>query len=136
MDEDGGVYTDERVWSPEAKIEIVSATYTAGAVTTEVARRYGVSAQRVYAWRHEAKAGRLKVPASGFSTVIVEGEDVFVDDRPALASEAGDCGDSLPAPCSSAGSIEVDLDGGVVRLPHDIPVDRLVAVMSGLRQVR
>ena len=48
-----------RRWTEEQKGRIVAASYRAGAVVSEVARRYEISPQHLFAWRKAARAGLL-----------------------------------------------------------------------------
>ena len=51
-----------RRWTEEQKGRIVAASYRAGAVVSEVARRYEISPQHLFAWRKAARAGLLVLP--------------------------------------------------------------------------
>src|ERR1700730_18128235 len=53
-----------RRWSDEAKGRIVAASFAAGAVVSEVARRHDISPQHLFAWRKAARAGLLVLPAA------------------------------------------------------------------------
>src|SRR5579871_3107228 len=52
-----------RVWSAEQKGRIVAESLIAGAVVSEIARRHEITPQHLFAWRHEARRGRLVLPA-------------------------------------------------------------------------
>ena len=52
-----------RRWSEEQKGRIVAECYLAGAVVSEVARRYEISPQHLFAWRKAARAGLLALPS-------------------------------------------------------------------------
>ena len=51
-----------RRWSEEQKGQIVAESYRAGAVVSEVARRYEISPQDLFAWRKAARGGLLVLP--------------------------------------------------------------------------
>jgi transposase len=51
-----------RRWSEEQKGRIVAESYRAGAVVSEVARRYEISPQHLFAWRKAARGGLLVLP--------------------------------------------------------------------------
>lgn len=51
-----------RRWAEEQKGRIVAESYRAGAVVSEVARRYEISPQHLFAWRKAARAGLLVLP--------------------------------------------------------------------------
>ena len=48
-----------RRWTEEQKGRIVAESYRAGAIVSEVARRYEISPQHLFAWRKAARAGLL-----------------------------------------------------------------------------
>jgi transposase len=51
-----------RRWTEEQKGRIVAESYRAGAVVSEVARRYEINPQHLFAWRKAARAGLLVLP--------------------------------------------------------------------------
>ena len=62
-----------RAWSHEDKGRIVAESFAPGANVAAVARRYGLRAQQVYAWRRLARGGALALPAEeplGFVPVV------------------------------------------------------------------
>jgi transposase len=60
-----------RRWSNEAKARIVAESLAPGVVISEVARRHDLRPQQLFAWRHQAKQGRLVLPAEDLSFVPV-----------------------------------------------------------------
>ena len=74
-----------RRWSEEEKGRIVAESYAAGAVVSDVARRYEISPQHLFAWRKAARTGLLALPAeegSLFVPVITCGESSATAVRP------------------------------------------------------
>jgi transposase len=74
-----------RRWSEEEKGRIVAESYAAGAVVSEVARRYEISPQHLFAWRKAARTGLLTLPAeegSQFVPVITSGDSLAMAGRP------------------------------------------------------
>ena len=74
-----------RRWSEEEKGRIVAESYAAGAVVSEVARRYEISPQHLFAWRKAARTGLLALPAeegSLFVPVITCGDSSAMAGRP------------------------------------------------------
>ncbi|SFQ00034.1 IS66-like element accessory protein TnpA [Tranquillimonas alkanivorans] len=54
-----------RRWPDEEKLAVVSSVGVDGATVTQVAQRYDISRQQVYAWRHELKKKGLWSPDQG-----------------------------------------------------------------------
>ena len=110
-----------RRWSDEAKARIVAESLAPGVVISEVARRHELRPQQLFAWRHQARQGRLALPAEALSFVPVVGS----------ASEA------LPAATSAApvGIIEVALGGAVVRVPPEVDGKLLDKVLRAVKSV-
>lgn len=63
-----------RRWSVDDKARIIAETLAPGAVTSEVARRHGMSPQQIFGWRREAKrrSGAGASCAPGFAPVVLE----------------------------------------------------------------
>jgi transposase-like protein len=59
-----------RRWSDEEKGRIVAETYAAGVVVSEVARRYEISPQHLFAWRKAARTGQLALPGEEGSLFV------------------------------------------------------------------
>ena len=102
----------QRRWSDEERARIVSETYEPGALIKSVARRHGVRDTTLSKWRRRARTGSLPGAGAGeavppFAPLVVEGEP-------------------------SGHSVTIEAQGVIVRLPVNSPVDRIVAVASGL----
>jgi len=93
-----------RRWSVEHKARIVEETMAPGARVAEVARRWQLCPQQIFAWRREAREAKAVTPvvsaASGFVPIVRE-------DTPAAITRH-----AVPAPPV----IEVKLAGAVVRV--------------------
>ena len=107
--------TGRRRWSTEAKARIVAESYAPGVSVSAVARRHGLGANQLFAWRRKAREGLLALPAAfeGFVPAMVEV--------------------SLPPP---RGAVEIETGGVVVRLPGDTPAVRIGEIVSALRSGR
>jgi transposase len=110
-----------RRWSAEAKARIVAESLAPGVVISEVARRYDLRPQQLFAWRHQAKQGRLALPAEELSFVpVVEG-----------AAETSPAG-ALAVP---SGIIEVALGGAIVRVPPEADIKLLAKVLRTVKSL-
>ena len=105
-----------RRWSAEAKARIVAESLAPGVVISEVARRHDLRPQQLFAWRHQARQGRLVLPAEALSFVPV----VAAADPP-------------PTSATSAGLIEVALGGAVVRVPPEVDGKLLAKVLRAVK---
>ena len=110
-----------RRWSAEAKARIVAESLAPGVVISEVARRHDLRPQQLFAWRHQARQGRLVLPAEELAFVPV------VADRRRGAARAT----SAPP----AGLIEVALGGAVVRVPPEVDGRLLAKVLRAVKAV-
>jgi transposase len=109
-----------RRWSAEAKARIVAESLGPGVVISEVARRHDLRPQQLFAWRHQARQGRLVLPADALSFVPV-----------VAASSSSNAADAPPvaSPAAPAGLIEVVLGDAVVRVPPDADGKLLAKVL-------
>ena len=82
---------------------------------SEVARRHDLRPQQLFAWRHQARQGRLALPAAELSFVPVVG----ATEAPPAATSA-----------TPAGLIEVALGGAVVRVPPEVDGKLLAKVCA------
>ncbi len=117
-----------RRWNPETKARIVAESLPPGVVVSEVARRHGLLPQQLFAWRHQARQGRLALPAEALSFVPV----IAAADASSLANESID--EAPASACAeSSGMIEVELGGAVVRVPPDIDGKLLAKVLRAVK---
>jgi transposase len=116
---DGG----RRAWSPEDKGRIITESFAAGANVSEVARRYGLRPQQVYAWRRLARSGALTLPAEAALGFV-----------PVVAME----GEPTPpvAPPPRAGVIEIEVDGAVIRAAPGVDWRHLREVLRAVKTAR
>ena len=77
-----------RKWSAERKGEIVAESMQPGVVVSEVARRHNLTPQQLFAWRHDAKQGRLALPeeAMSFVPVVATAEEGHLPPRSRMAA--------------------------------------------------
>jgi transposase len=110
-----------RRWSAEAKARIVAESLAPGVVISEVARRHDLRPQQLFAWRHQARQGRLALPAAELSFVPVV---AAAADAPPVANSA-----------APVGIIEVALGGAVVRVPPEVDGKLLSKVLRAVKSV-
>ena len=110
-----------RRWSADAKARIVAESLAPGVVISEVARRHDLRPQQVFAWRHQAKQGRLALPADELSFVPVVSTGA---DAPSAARSA------VPT-----GIIEVALGGALVRVPPEVDGKLLAKVLRAVKSL-
>jgi len=111
--------TGRRSWPDAVKAGIVAESFEPGAKVSVVARRHGLSPQHLTGWRRLAREGRLVLPSyrqEPFARLVV-------GEPPAVPSEVqGDIG-----------SISIETDGIVIRVPGEISVSRLGEIVRVLR---
>jgi transposase len=107
-----------RRWSAEAKARIVAESLAPGVVISEVARRHDLRPQQLFAWRHQARQGRLALPAAELSFVPVVGAT-----------------DAPPAETAVAPVIEVALGGAIVRVPPEVDGKLLAKVLRAVKSL-
>jgi len=74
-----------RRWTEEQKGRIVAESYRAGAVVSEVARRYEISPQHLFGWRKAARAGLLVLPNEEeltFVPIVTPGDNLTTVGNP------------------------------------------------------
>ena len=110
-----------RAWSNEDKARIVAETFAAAANVSEVARRYGLRPQQVYAWRRLARGGALALPSEGTLGFV-----------PVIAAE------SEPARLAAtpSGIVEIEITGIVVRAAPGVDWGHLREVLRAVKAVR
>jgi transposase len=108
-----------RRWSAEAKARIVAESLAPGVVISEVARRHDLRPQQLFAWRHQARQGRLVLPTEELAFVPVV----------RTAAEAP----PVANPAPPAGIIEVALGDAVVRVPPEVDCRLLAKVLRAVK---
>lgn len=123
--------TGRRQWPDEVKARIVAESFVPGVGVGDVARRHGVLPSQLTTWRRMAKDGHLALPWESvglsepdFVPLIVE-EDAAPAEAAAVPSVSGS---RMEMP------IEVVVGAVVVRLPADVPVARLSALVRALAE--
>lgn len=117
--------TGRRSWPDEVKARIVRESFDSGNRVCDVARRHDILPQQLTGWRRAAREGRLVLPFdgddAGFVPVVVDDEGVECDEGEAAA------------PAAPAGTLEIAMDGLVLRVPIETAPSRIAAVVAALR---
>jgi transposase len=114
-----------RRWPDEVKARIVAESFQPGVRVAAFARRHGLASHQLSDWRRQARRGLLALPAEMMASVVEDGEPAFVPVMVAPEEK-----DKRPAD----GSITIEFGGGVMmRVPGDIPDDRVMALVRALR---
>ena len=112
-----------REWSDDDKSRAVAESCAPGAVVSDVARRWQISAQQLFTWRRQARAAALGAPAPGaLSFVPLEADAVAAEPRPPAAR-----GKVEPA------AVEVELADAVVRVVPGVDDGLLTTVLRAVR---
>jgi transposase len=114
-----------RHWTSEAKARIVTESYAGDLSVSELARRHGLRPQQLFAWRHQARTGRLALNEGEATTFV-----------PVVAEASGEA--ALPsatwrsAPTGSV--IEIELAGMVVRVRGRVAAEALAEVLTAVKR--
>ncbi len=108
-----------RRWSAVEKGRIVTESYAAGAVVSEVARRYEISPQHLFAWRKAARTGLL--------TLAVEEGPMFV---PVVTP--GD-GSAMAGRPRESRLIKIEIAGAVVHAERGVDPGFLTEVLRAVK---
>jgi transposase len=104
-----------RRWSVEAKGRIVAESLAPGVVVSEVARRHDLLPQQLFAWRHQARQGRLALPAEALSFVPVT------------------MAPAVPSAAAPEATIEVEIGSAIVRVPPGADGRLLAKVLRAVK---
>jgi transposase len=112
-----------REWSDDDKSRAVAESCAPGAVVSDVARRWQISAQQLFTWRRQARAAALVAPAPGaLSFVPLVADAVAAEPKPPAAR-----GKVEPA------AVEVELADAVVRVVPGVDDGLLTTVLRAVR---
>lgn len=123
--------TGRRQWPDEVKARIVAESFVPGVGVGDVARRHGVLPSQLTTWRRMAKDGHLALPWESVGLSEPEFVPLIVEEDAAPAEAA-----AVPSVSGSRMEmpIEVVVGAVVVRLPADVPVARLSALVRALAE--
>lgn len=118
-----------RHWSMDDKARIIAETLESNAIVSEVARRYGLRPQQVFAWRREARkqAASVQQESPPFVPAVV----TAVPPEPALPTRPA----RPPKRKASrdAGVIELEIDGIAMRVGRGADAKTVAAVIRALK---
>ena len=118
-----------RTWRDEDKARIVAEIATSGDSVCAVARRHGLSPQQLFGWRRqfrECRAGPSEADGLQFVPAVVE----VASSAPTVRRQR------KTAPCKAepgAGTIEVEVDGVMIRVGRGADAETLMAVLRALK---
>ena len=110
--------TGRRRWPEHVKAAMVLETFRDGVSVADVARKNGVSAPQLHAWRRAAREGLLPMPedeALGLVPILVEGDDRGRAEPPA------------------EGTLTLEVGGVRILVPADFDPGHLGRVIAALR---
>jgi transposase len=118
-----------RSFSDEDKARIVAEIVTSGDSVSGVARRHGLSPQQLFGWRRQLRESQVGISEANGQRFV----PVVVD----VASSASAVRRQRPAlQCKTepgAGTIEIKIDGVMVRVGRGADVKTVRAVLRGLK---
>lgn len=125
-----------RRWPDDVKARIVAESFQPGVRVVDVARRHDVIANQLSSWRRQARDGVLALPFEAMPGLSESGdaEPAFVP--LAIAAEPSEAVNVLAPPLPEAVWSVLTLEIGpdvVMRVPGDVPVERVAALVRAMR---
>jgi transposase len=122
-----------RRWSADEKAKIVAETFAPGATVAEVAGKYSIAPNLLFAWRREASSQERDAAAVGGLVAVHVAAPCLT---PGLESVvAAEPPRSARSTAKKTGLIEIDLGGGKrVRVDADVDADALGRVLDVLER--
>lgn len=115
-----------RHWSMDDKARIVAETLEPNAIISEVARRYGLRPQQVFAWRREARKQAASVQQESPTFVPA----VVTAPPPELAPKRSA---QLRETTQYSGVIELEIDGIAMRVGRGADAKTVASVIRALK---
>ena len=114
-----------RHWSLDDKARIVAETLEPNAIISEVARRYGLRPQQVFAWRREARKQAASVQQESPAFVPAAPPPEPTPARPMQPRKRKATRD--------AGVIEIEIDGIAMRVGRGADAKTVAAIIRALK---
>ncbi|MER8823057.1 transposase [Mesorhizobium sp. M0991] len=115
-----------RHWSVDDKARIIAETLEPNAVVSEVARRYGLRPQQVFAWRREARkqVASVQQDSPAFVPAVVTAPEPVARHPPKQRKRQA---------TRDAGMIELEIDGVAMRVGRGADTKTVAAVIRALK---
>lgn len=123
-----------RRWPDDVKARIVAESFQPGARVVDVARRHGLIPHHLSGWRRQARDGLLALPADLMAALASP------DDGPlepafvplAVAPDLQTASEATAEGSQGIMTVEIGVEL-VLRVPGDVPLDRVAALVGALR---
>ena len=113
-----------RTWRDEDKARIVAEIAASGDSVCAVARRHGLSPQQLFGWRRQLReAGGSEADGLQFVPAVVDAESSGVPRRRPRRGKVD----------ARAGTIEVEVDGVMIRVGRGADAETLMMVLRALK---
>jgi transposase len=125
-----------RRWPDDVKARIVAESFEPGVRVVDVARRHDVIANQLSSWRRQARDGVLALPFEAMPGPSENGDTERAFVPLAITAEPSEAVNVLGPPLPEAASPVLTLEIGsdvVMRVPGDVPVERVVALVRAVR---
>jgi transposase len=116
-----------RRWPDDVKARIVAESFQPGVRVVDVARRHDVIANQLSSWRRQARDGVLALPFEAMPGPSENG-----DAEPAFVPLSITSEPSEAVGVSAVLTLEIGPDV-VIRVPGDVPVERVAALVRAMR---
>jgi transposase len=119
-----------RTWSDEDKVRVVAEIEASGDSVSGVARRHGLSPQQLFGWRRQVREAQTLASRDDEPRFVPAVVDAALSDTAGVRRRKtlrGHRDEPL------AGTIEVAIDGVMVRIGPGAPADTIAAVLRALK---
>lgn len=121
-----------RSWSADQKAAIVAESFAEGASVCEVARRHGLTPQQLFTWRRQARKESEARKKAGAPPLFIPA----IVQASAPAPPAKRRRRAVRAEIDSAPTIELEVDGVMVRVGRGAQANTITAVIRALKAAK